>query len=173
MSLYLKACLVLLVSFLLGACYESRVPMALSKDSTIDLNLIGKWKGILKLAETLDEVTAEMQILKFNDNEYYVSYNAGTNGNIDHSNLRAYTVMVDGVPFINVQCIDDMKEATRTFMFFKYSVSGDRVLTLELVSDDFVKTKFKTSDELYEFIKKNLNNEKIYEKPVRFKLFNS
>ncbi len=80
--------------------------------------------------------------------------------------------MVDGVQFINAQCIDDMKEVERTFIFFRYSVSEDAVLTLEMVNDSFVKTKFKTSDQLYEFIKKNINNEKLYEKPVRVKIFN-
>jgi hypothetical protein len=56
-----------------------------------------------------------------------------------------------------------------TFLFFRFSVSDDAVLTLKMVSDDFLKTNFKTSYELYEFIRKNLNNEKLYEKPSRFR----
>ena len=83
-------------------------------------------------------------------------------------------VMVDGVPFINLQLIAVeeldkkghirfLKEDERTFFFFRYSLSKDDVLTLKMVSDDFVKTQFKSSKELYEFIKKNLKNEKLYE----------
>ncbi len=58
MRVYLRVCLVLLTAFLLGACYESRVPIASSKDSTINQKLIGSWKGKLKRAVTRDEVTA-------------------------------------------------------------------------------------------------------------------
>ncbi len=171
MKVHLRLCLVLLTAFLLGACYESRVPLASSKDSTIDQNLIGKWRGKLKRAVIQDEVPAELLILQFNHNEYYVKYQVGKSGKVDHHNLRAYIVMVDGVPFINVQNLDSLKEDERTFIFFRYSVSEDSVLTLKMVSDSFVKTNFRTSDKLYKFIEKNLNNEKLYEKPIQFKIY--
>ncbi|NOY65635.1 MAG: serpin family protein [Nitrospirae bacterium] len=53
-------------------------------------------------------------------------------------------------------------------MFFRYSLSRDGILTLKIVSDDFIKTKFKTSKELYRFISKNVDNKKLYGKQVRY-----
>lgn len=169
MRVYFKVCAVLAIAFSLGSCYESKVPMGVSRDSTIDENLIGKWKGKVKRAVTQDEVDAEMLILKFNDDEYYVGYKMGKEGYLDHFNIRAYTVIVDGVPFLNAQNIDDIEEDERTFTFFTYSISQDGVLTLKMVSDDFVRTDFKSSAELYEFIKTNLNNEELYERPIIFR----
>jgi len=172
MKIYFKVCLVLAIAFALGGCYESKVPMASSEGSTLDPNLVGRWKAIV----TEDDTTpAEMLILKFNDNEYYVRYQEEE----EVTRCRAYMVMVDGVPFINLQLIAVeeldkkghirfLKEDERTFLFFRYSLSKDDVLTLKMVSDDFVKTEFKSSKALYEFIKKNLKNEKLYVEPFRF-----
>ena len=177
MKIYFKVCLVSTIAFTLGGCYESKVPMASSVGSTIDLNLVGRWKTI---ATEDNSTPANMLVLKFNDDEYYVKYQEGKDVIRYRAYLRAYLVMVDGVPFINVQPIAEEaldkrghielpKEDERTFFFFRYSLSKDDMLTLKMVSDDFIKTKFKGSKELYEFIKKNLKNEKIYDEPLRFK----
>jgi len=82
---------------------------------------------------------------------------------------RAYTIMVDGVAFCNVQYISSNKKDKRPFMSFRYSFSKDGILTWRWISNDLIKTKIKTSKELYGFIKKNMNNEKLYGKPLKFK----
>ena len=159
MEIYSRGFLILVIAFVLGSCYESKVPMASSKDSYIEPNLIGKWKKVV----TADDATpADMLVLNFNDKEYYVKYQDEK----DVTRYRAYIVTVKGVPFINAQFIE---RDERPFVFFRYSLSKDEVLTLRIISGDFIKTEFRSSKELYKFVKKHLHIEKLYGEPVRFK----
>ncbi len=169
MRILFKATLVIAVLLIIAGCYESKVPMAPVKDAVFDAKLIGRWKAIgLKNNEV-----AKIVILKFNDREYFVKHKVWEKKDWSVSAevylCRAYTIMVDGVAFCNVQYISSNEKDKRPFMFFKYSFSKDGILTWRLISNDLIKTKIKTSKELYEFIKKNMNNEKLYGKPLKFK----
>ena len=62
-----------------------------------------------------------------------------------------------------------VEKEKRAFMFFRYSFSKDGILTWRWVSNDLIKKKIKSSKDLYAFIKKNKNNEKLYGKPLKFK----
>lgn len=146
-----------LMVFLCG-CYVSKIPMASSANSELDPNLIGKWERIVT---EKDPTPVEMLVLQFNDNEYYAEYRDAN----ELLRFRAYIVKIEEVPFINVQ---DIKE-DRSFIFVRYSVGEDGVLTLRKVSEDFVKSEFETSEALYEFIKNNMNEDRLYDEADRFK----
>lgn len=164
-----KATIVMAVLFIMAGCYDSEVPMAPVKDAVFDAKLIGRWEAI----DLEDDAAARMVILNFNDREYFVKHKVREKRNWSVSDdvylCRAYTIMVDGVAFCNVQYISSNEKNKRPFMFFKYSFSKDGILTWRWISNDLIKTKIKTSKELYEFIKKNMNSEKLYGKPLKFK----
>jgi len=164
-----KATMVMAILFIIAGCYDSEVPMAPVRDAVFDAKLIGKWKQI----DTKDDETSHMVILNFNDREYFVRFKLMEKKDWSVSAevylCRAYTIMVDGVAFCNVQYISSNEKDKRPFMFFRYSISKDGILTWRWISNDLIKTKIKTSKELYVFIKKNMNNEKLYGKPLKFK----
>jgi len=169
MRFLLKVSLVLTIILLLAGCYDSEVPMAPVRDAIFDAKLIGKWKQI----DTKDDETSHMVILNFNDSEYFVRFETMEKRNWSVSTdvylCRAYTILVDGVAFCNVQYISSNKKDKRPFMFFRYFLSKDGILTWRWIKNDLIKTKIKTSKELYKFIKKNMNNEELYGKPLKFK----
>jgi len=164
-----KATMVMAILFIIAGCYDSEVPMAPVKDAVFDAKLIGKWKQI----DTKDDETSHMVILNFNDREYFVRFKLMEKKDWSVSAevylCQAYTIMVDGAAFCNVQYISSNEKDKRPFMFFRYSISKDGILTWRWISNDLIKTKIKTSKELYVFIKKNMNNEKLYGKPLKFK----
>ena len=164
-----KATMVMAILFIIAGCYDSEVPMAPVRDAVFDAKLIGGWKQI----DTKDDETSHMVILNFNDREYFVRFKLMEKKDWSVSAevylCRAYTIMVDGVAFCNVQYISSNKKDKRPFMSFRYSFSKDGILTWRWISNDLIKTKIKTSKELYGFIKKNMNNEKLYGKPLKFK----
>jgi len=169
MRFLLKVSLVPTIFLFLTGCYDSEVPMAPVRDAVFDAKLIGKWKQI----DTKDDETSHMVILNFNDREYFVRFKLMEKKDWSVSAevylCRAYTIMVDGVAFFNVQYISSNEKDKRPFMFFRYSISKDGILTWRWINNNLIKTKIKASKELYVFIKKNMNNEKLYGKPLKFK----
>ena len=169
MRFLLKVSLVLTIFLFLTGCYDSEVPMAPVRDAVFDAKLIGKWKQI----DTKDDETSHMVILNFNDREYFVRFKLMEKKDWSVSAevylCRAYTIMVDGVAFCNVQYISSNEKVKRPFMFFRYFFSKDGILTWRWINNNLIKTKIKASKELYVFIKKNMNNEKLCGKPLKFK----
>ena len=168
MKIGLLIAILLLAAMGLAGCYESNVPMASSRQSTIDQNLLGAWKATIESDGKQDKTLLEAVFYKFNDHEYYVRYKEEEKGEVTFTDLRVYTVVVNGVPFFNVHDIESADDSKRSYNFFRYSLSGDGVLTLKMVIDRLFETKFDTSEKLYEFIQKNLENEKLYGDPIRF-----
>jgi len=169
MRFLLKVSLVLAIFILLAGCYDSEVPMAPVNEAIFDAKLIGKWKQI----DTKDDEMSHMMILNFNDREYFVRFEIMEKRNWSVSTdvylCRAYTIMVDDVAFCNVQYLSSNEKDKKPFMFFRYSFSKDGILTWRWVSNDLIKKKIKSSKDLYKFIKKNMNNEKLYGKSLKFK----
>jgi len=125
MRFLLKVSLVLTIFLFLTGCYDSEVPMAPVRDAVFDAKLIGKWKQI----DTKDDETSHMVILNFNDREYFVRFKLMEKKDWSVSAevylCRAYTIMVDGVAFCNVQYISSNEKDKRPFIFFRYSISKD------------------------------------------------
>jgi len=169
MRFLFKGPLVLTFFLLLAGCYDSEVPLAPVNEAVFDAKLIGRWKAIgLEHGEA-----AKMVVLNFNDREYFIRHNLWEKRDWSVRSevylCRAYTIMVDGVAFCNVQYISSNEKHKRSFMFFKYSFSKDGILTWRWVSNDLIKKKIMSSKDLYKFIKKNMDNEKLYGKSLKFK----
>lgn len=161
-KMVLKTFRVLVFVAIVSGCYESKVPIASSENSSIDLQLLGSWKS--EHPET--QTSEKLLFLKFNDHEYFAEYLEHDEDDVER--FRAYKVMVDDIPFLNAQNIGEQEDDEKSYSFFRYSFSEDGELILKMVSSDFVKTEFNTSQELFGFIKTHVNDEKLYEKPVKF-----
>ena len=170
MRFLFKVSLILTVFLLLAGCYDSEVPMAPVNKAVFDAKLIGKWKAI----DLEDDAAAKMVVLNFNDREYFIKHTLWEKKDWSIRSevypCRAYTIMVDGASFCNVQYIFSNEKDKRVFMFFRYSFTKDGILTWQWVSNELIKKKIKSSKDLYKFIKKNMNNEKLYGKPLKFKI---
>jgi hypothetical protein len=166
-----KVSLVLTIFLLLTGCYDSEVPMAPVEEAVFDSKLLGRWKAI----NLEDDAAAKMVILNFNDREYFIKHRLWEKRDWSVRSevymCRAYTIMVDGVAFCNVQYISSNEKGKRSFMFFRYSFSKDGILSWQWVSNDLIKKKIKSSKDLYTFIKKNMDNDKLYGKPLKFKKY--
>lgn len=135
--------------------------MAEAKKSLIDQRLLGSWEQIKKENETGNELKSSFEVIRFNENELIFKTNNGRNNNI----IRAFTVYVKGTPLLNMQNIDEDRE----YIYGRYTVTGDGVLTLEFVANDlFEGRKIKSSKELYKFIKKNFKNKKLFDPELTF-----
>jgi len=169
MRFLFKVSLVVLFFLLLAGCYDSEVPLAPVNEAVFDTKLIGRWKAV----GLEDDAAAKMVIINFNDREYFIKHKLWEKRDWSVRSevylCRAYTIMVDGAAFCNVQYISSNEKEKRPFMFFRYSFSKDGILTWRWVSNDLIKKKIKSSNELYKFIKKNMNNEKLYGKSLKFK----
>ncbi|MFB3132933.1 MAG: hypothetical protein ACE10K_10475 [Rhodothermales bacterium] len=162
MKRYRAAHFVLVLFFVLCGCLESEVPLSSSDQSIIDPRLIGRWE-LIETEE--DEGPAGMLVLQFNDHEYYVEYyyerDDGTVEFPDTLRFRAYTTPIDGALFANLQCIGCDE---RTFIFYRYAVSEDGLLTVRAVEEELFKSAtVETSEALYAFVKENLDKEALYD----------
>jgi len=169
MRFLIRFSLLLTLFLFLAGCYDSEVPMAPVKDAVFDAKLIGRWKAI----GLEDDAAAKMVILNFNDKEYFIQHKLREKKDWSIRSevylCRAYTIMVDGISFCNVQYISSNEKVKRPFMFFRYAFSKDGILTWRWVSNDLIKKKIKSSKDLYKFIRENMQNEKLYGKPLKFK----
>ncbi|NNK86445.1 MAG: hypothetical protein HKO91_12940, partial [Desulfobacterales bacterium] len=134
MRFLLKVSMVLSFFLFIVGCYESEVAMAPVKEAVFDAKLIGRWKAV---GLEYDEA-AKLVILNFNDREYFIQHNLWEKRDWSVRSevylCRAYTIMVDGAAFCNVQYISSDEKEKRPFMFFKYSFSKDGILTWQWVS---------------------------------------
>ncbi len=145
---------IIIIIFLLSGCpYESIVPLSDPASAQIDRNLIGRWTK----AEKDDKGT--LIIDQFD--EHGLSVVVAEDGNKKIDRMRAFTTVIDGEKFLNVQEIKDDYDK-RKWMFVSYTVSGD-VMTFRTVEDDIIKKKMKSPEELFAFIKKNLKTRGLFD----------
>lgn len=169
MRVYLKVFLVAAIALNINGCfdfdlgfYSSGVPLSSSKRSRIDSNLLGNWRQIEM--QDQEEPPIDIRFIKFNQREY-VLISPDTNDD-GWSIMRAYIVNLKGVLFLNLQSLE---EDERVFLFCRYSISVDKVLTLKLVGKKLFKKEYKSSKKLNKFIKKNLKNSELYNMELKFK----
>ena len=160
--------MVALVIFHLPGCFESKVPMASSDKSKIEPKMVGDW---IQVVEKKDKAKPfRLRIAKFNERECFVTW--GQKGE-DAVTTRAYAVNVGDVRIMNVQNIDPAAEDDeRTFVFFKYKISADSSLVVQILDGDspLLKEKtFKTSAEFMAFMKKNIGDKTLFTDPMTFK----
>ena len=146
----------------LVACYESEVPLGPATDAPIDADLVGAW---------VDKKSAVLMVMQFSEHELFARYEEFGDGTSER--YRAYITKVGSALFLNVQAVELADDPDRSFIFFRYVVEGDS-LQLHLVRDNFVEAaisdpqELDTSTELARFIRRNLNDEAMYEDPLVF-----
>jgi len=160
--------MVALVIFHLPGCFESKVPMASSEKSKIEPKMVGDWIGVVE--EKDKQKPFRLRIAKFNEREYFVTW---AQKGEDAVTTRAYAVNVGDLLIMNVQNIDPAAEDDeRTFLFFKYKISADGSLVVQILDGDcpLLKEKtFKTSAEFMAFMKKNIGDKTLFADPMTFK----
>lgn len=162
MKIYLKVCLAAVLVFFSSGCfdfniYESGVPLAPVKKAVFDPQLVGEWESM----ETEDR-NAEpyhLRFIRFNQKEYVIASGQGNGCDLS----RAYIVRIKGMHFINLQEL--ASDGEKHFAFCTYSLSPDGVLILTFVGNELFEASedgFSSSKKLYQFIKKNLTHDKLF-----------
>lgn len=144
--------MLLILPFLWGCPYESKVPLDKSCKAEIDPALLGKWQSTEK-GESF-----QITIQAFNDHELLI---LGTEkGKVQADVMRAFVTMVKDERFLNVQEIKEQLDK-RGWWLVKYTISGD-TLTAWTVDDKLFTAPTTSSRALYRFVKKNLGNKELY-----------
>ena len=144
--------ILLILPFLWGCPYESKVPLDKSCKAEIDPALLGVWKSTEK-GESF-QITIQL----FNDHELLI---LGTEkGKTQPDAIRAFVTMIKDERFLNVQEIKDQPDK-RGWWLVKYTISGE-TLTAWTVDDKLFTKPITSSRALYRFVKKNLGNKELY-----------
>ena len=152
--------LILVIGSLLFLCacpYESVFPLSKWSEAVIDKQLIGQWK----LEPKGEEEGGIITFYRFNDHEYLIT--ARGENETTEMVMRAFGTSIEGQTFLNVQTINKPGEQKRPWNLVRYSLSDDK-LVYNLVEDDLFKEKqFTSSNELHQFVKKNLIRKELYD----------
>jgi len=141
---------------LAGCPYQSEFPLSASREATIDRELIGRWQFQCEKEEQSGTIT----IYQFNEHEYLILLKEENDEDIDL--MRAFGTAIDEHKFLNTQDIDSKNAKEREWFFVNYSVSNDK-LVLKYVEDRIFENKIiNSSQELYNFMKENLNHKDLY-----------
>jgi hypothetical protein len=142
----------LILPFLWGCPYESKVSLGKSWKAEIDAALLGVWRS----TEKGESFT--MTIQPFNEHELLIL--GAEKGKIQPDAMRAFVTTIKDEHFLNVQEIKDQPDK-RGWWLVKYTISGD-TLTAWTVDDKLFPKPITSSRALYRFVKKNLGNKELY-----------
>jgi hypothetical protein len=161
-SQVVRVLLCFLTLLLLAGCpYESLEPLSAPAGAEFDGKLLGKWKFEDKESKDIGFLT----ISRFNDTELLIVIEE--EGKKGPDTMRGFVTEVDGRKFLNVQEMKG-KYQDRKWMFVSYE-TGECSLTFRIVNDSLTPSggeKALSSREVFELIKKNLGNKKIYDEPT-------
>ena len=149
----IKFIFIIIILLFCGCPYDSSVPLSDAAKATIDKDLIGKW-----IKEKKNE-KGTLIIDRFNEHELVLL--VVEDGRKKNDSMRAFTTVIEGEKFLNVQEIKDDYDK-RKWLFVNYTVSGGE-MSFKTVEDEIFKNKVKDSDELFALIKKNLKNKELYD----------
>ena len=159
----MKKILLFIAVFSLTGCFVSKVPISSSKESNFDEKLIGNWIG--KNMDADDDL-CKLVILKFNSNEYFISWQVGD----DVAALaRGYITELDDIRIINTQNIKG--NVDRIFIFFKYFFSENGNLLVSILNgmNPLLQNKtFNISEEFHSFLKENIDDKRLFKKVYEF-----
>ncbi len=144
--------ILLILPFLWGCPYESKVPLGKSCKAEVDQTLLGQWRSTEK-GETFT-----MVIQQFNEHELLLL--GIERGKVQPDAIRAFVTTIKDERFLNVQDVKDQPEK-RGWWLVKYTICGD-TLTAWTVDDKLFTKPITSSRQLYRFIKKNLNNKELF-----------
>ena len=172
----LHGALFILSLLILTACpYSSKVPLGNSDNSIIEKKVVGLWDFDHNVQTgDIENSPHKLLIKKFNDKEYLIeimSMDFG-GGNNDYelkiSRFRGYSVKVGDVSIMNIQPLDDNKEAN--FLFYKYEVVGRTELRITELSTEFSDEKFESTTLLKKKLIANINDKNIWGTTSIYKL---
>lgn len=145
---------VALIIIMTGCPYESPVSLSDSCNSTIDPGLIGTW-----VYQSGDGKKDTLLIMKFDEHEYYIeSHEKNKDGEKVTNRGRGFITLINGQKIINF-C--DLAEPGK-FYFGKYEISGN-MMKFFSPSDNFIKVKFTSGQELLDYFKKKMKDKGFYE----------
>jgi hypothetical protein len=144
--------ILLILPFLWGCPYESKVPLGKSCKAEIDAALLGEWRS----TEKGESFTMIFQ--QFNDHELLIL--GIEDGKTQREVIRAFVTTIKDERFLNVQEIKEPFDK-RGWWLVKYTISGD-TLTARTVEDKLFIKPVTSSRALYRFVKKNLHNKELY-----------
>jgi hypothetical protein len=144
--------ILLILPFLWGCPYDSKVPLDKSCKAEIDPALLGEWKN----TDQAEPFTVIIQ--RFNEHELLIM--GIEKGKVQADVIRAFVTTVKGERFLNVQEIKAPPDQ-RGWYLVKYTISGD-TLTAWTVDDKLFTEPITSSRQLHRFVKKNLGNKGLY-----------
>jgi len=159
----LRTVAAVLTAFAAAGCYESPVPLAPPSEAVVDTRLLGRWEAVA----SEDRQGGDLLVLRFNERELYARFQEEEGDETEH--YRAYVVALDGARFLNAQDIEAGDVDHRPFFLFRYDIGPDSVLTLRMVSGRSFDKPIENAARLRRFIRANLENERLYESPDRFR----
>ena len=161
----------ILCAFLtLAGCFESKFPLSSSQSSSIDEKLVNYWISMPK-GENQDKIA--LAIFTFNENEHLVSWKEGEENEMIIT--RGFITKIKKRKIINLQNIKSSEKKDRTYVFFKYDFNDKGNLLAYILLDDssLLKNKdFKSSEDFYAFMEKNIEKDELFDKPIEFRPIN-
>ena len=142
----------------------SKVPIADLDEAVSYDRIIGDWTTV----EQDSNEYIEFSVRKFNDREYAAWVIEGkedsTGVNTEIYFYRLYLINIDNTIFINAQDINSSNPLDRLYHFLKYESSSDSTASISSLQNigDIKIDDFQKSEDLYDFIKVNIPNEKLY-----------
>ena len=165
-KIYFLSLFFLLALFLHG-CYESAVPLSETPSLQVDGRLIRNWTSI---THDKTEAAISLSILKFNDNEYLVTWKDGDDN--ETVLARGFTTRVGNTNIMNLQGVQSLEATERTYVFFKFDINQDGNLVVCILSNDFDELhdrKFESSREFNDFVRKNIGSSGLFDEDIEFR----
>ena len=142
--------------------YISDFSLGTPESSSPVPGIAGKWEKILKNEN--ESGIDSLEFIIFNENEYIMR----SGDNNEKSLARAFSTEIAGFQFLNIQ---DLSETKKQFVFCKYSISKDNILTMHFIGDTIFKTDPPiNSKKLRKFIKKHINDPALFNDDMKFSL---
>ena len=157
---------VFMAILLLGGCYESDIPL-FEPSLQIDKRLTKSWISVPKDSKNK---ALSLVVRKFNEREYLAAWKDGHDGATVMA--RGFVTKINNVAIMNLQGIASLNKNDRTFLFFKYDFNKDGRLVINMLSGDYPKLKdkkFKSPARFRKFIKKNIDQEGLFDTNIEFK----
>lgn len=137
-----------------GCPYESKVSLSDAKDSAIDPEIIGKWLLKSGSGQRYDTLI----IMRFNEHEYYFESHELKDSKPFIDRGRGFITRIGNEKILNFCGLKDPGK----FFFARYVVSGERMIT-NCASDQYIKEKFNSDRELYDFFKIHIGRQGFFE----------
>jgi hypothetical protein len=142
------AAVLLLVAFLAGCPYVSKVPLGVPESRLFDPRLVGVWEGF-DHADSVGTIT----VLAFNDAEYYVETE---NEKGEPDRYRAFVTKIGGESFLEMNELGQ-SAARPEYVFARYTVTDGGDVVLRFVGEKLVpKALAANADSLGSFIAAHL-----------------